>query len=189
MPLGAVEVIKDIIKRLRPKKCLEWGMGYGTLIFCSLLEKDSIWYAIEHDAEWFNRISGYSKRLKNIKAFLVAPNNFPWTDENDDGSYSDLEDYINFPEQYGKFNFILVDGRARLDCLSKAHEMLEDRGVVILHDAERKFYHAAFKLYKYSILISEEPKSIWIGSNAPDINKIIDADRYKKLWRLFNRRR
>ena len=51
----------------------------------------------------------------NIK--YIPPNNYPWSDNNNDGSYEDLIDYIEFPDNHTPYDFILIDGRARLECI------------------------------------------------------------------------
>lgn len=41
MKYEGIEVIKEIINNLNPKKCLEWGSRYSTLFFPKLLPKGS----------------------------------------------------------------------------------------------------------------------------------------------------
>ena len=60
----------------------------------------------------------------------------------------DLDEYIDFPSTLNiKFNFILVDGRKRAECLKRASTILASNGVAVLHDAEREWYHEGFKYY------------------------------------------
>ena len=169
-----IEVIKKILTELHPQRCLEWGSGYSTLYFPKFLTENAKWISIEHSREWANRIKRMN-RNSGVEVFYVPPNHYPWSDVNQDGSYSDLKDYIEFPRKFGNFDFILVDGRARKDCLTVAYDIISDGGVVILHDAERKYYHEPFKLYKYQRLFPGGQKGIrdlWIGSKKLNIKKL-----------------
>jgi len=112
-----IDIIVELIKKKKPKYCLEWGAGYSTVYFPRFLNDNALWISVEHDEKWANRIR-YMIRRPNIKIYYVPPNNYPWTDEYNDGTYADLKDYVDFPKKLGmKFDFILVDGRARKDCL------------------------------------------------------------------------
>ena len=55
MKYREIEIIEEIIKNLKPKKCLEWGAGYSTLYFPRLLDSDAKWISIEHEKEWFEK--------------------------------------------------------------------------------------------------------------------------------------
>ena len=135
-------IIEELLKNLQPKQCLEWGSGYSTIYFTKFLPTDSNWLAIEHASEWAKRINSLNKNSR-IKIKFVPPNRFPWTDDNNDGSYSDLMDYIEYPKDAAPFDFILIDGRSRIACLERAIEWISDKGVVVLHDSNREFYHPA----------------------------------------------
>jgi hypothetical protein len=120
-----------------------------------------------------------------IKVFHVPPNHMPWSDINGDGTYSDLKDYIEFPGENESFDFILIDGRARKDCLIKTHEIVRDKGIVILHDANRKYYQEPFKLYKHQILYCDNRKDaggLWIGSKGLEISDVLNLGKHRKIW-------
>lgn len=188
MKYREIEIIEDILINLQPHKCLEWGGGYSTLYFPLFLNKDSKWFSIEHDKDWALKVQHMNKN-PNVEIFNILPNHIPWTDPNKDGAYSDLKDYIEFPSQIGKFDFILIDGRARKDCLMKALDIINDKGVVILHDANRKYYHDSLRFYNYQILFENyRPNShgLWIGSK-DNIKDVMDADRHRKLWQIYNK--
>lgn len=122
---------------------------------------------------------------QQIKIINVVPNHFPWSDECQDGSYSDLKDYVEFPSGFENFDFILIDGRARKDCLIKAHEIIDDKCIVILHDANRKNYQKSFDLFKYQMLFSDnrnDAGGLWIGSKGIEINDVLNLDKHRKIW-------
>ncbi len=107
-----------------------------------------------------------------IRLFHIPPNHSTPSDVYEDGTYADFEDYIEFPERFGQFDFILVDGRARADCLVKAYQLVKDEGAVVLHDAARRYYHKPFSLYPHQVLLAgnlvDDPNApaggLWIGS-------------------------
>lgn len=184
-----IEVIVEILKRLRPERCLEWGSGYSTLYFPRFLGNSSQWISIEHDRQWATTIKGMNRNHR-AEIFHVPPDHFPWTDKNGDGAYSDLIRYIEFPSDMGSFGFILVDGRGRKDCLVKACSLLNDRGVVVLHDANRMIYRNAYSLYKHQVVFQDYRNIIgglWIGSNGTEMREVLDVGVQKELWSLYKR--
>lgn len=181
-------IIKEILKKRKPRMCLEWGTGYSTLYFPKCLEEDFRWISIEHEKQWFKKI----KQLiadGRISVYYVPPNQWPPTDPYADGSLADFKDYVEFPERLNeKFDFILVDGRARKFCLIKAFELLRDDGIIVLHDANRQYYHAPFMLYDYQVLFQDSRRDeggIWIGSKRLILDSFISIDRHKLNWNLL----
>ena len=188
MKYREIDIVEDILKKLHPKNCLEWGSGYGTMYFPSLLSADAKWTAVEHNAEWAEKLQEMNN-MPNVTVFYLKPNSTPWTDPDNDGAFADLKDYIEFPDRLGKFDFILVDGRARKECMKKTIDLLNEKGVVVLHDANRTYYHETLKLYKYRFFFENyRPNShgLFIGSQGTDIRDILDVEQYKKLWGFYN---
>ncbi|MCG3115704.1 MAG: class I SAM-dependent methyltransferase [Candidatus Manganitrophus sp. SA1] len=183
-----IDIIEEVLRSLRPKKCLEWGTGFSTLYFSKFLTEETKWVSIEHEKDWSSHI-GRLNQNKKIEIHHVAPNRFPWTDPEKDGAYDDLKDYVEFPATLGKFDFILVDGRARAHCLKKAEQLLEENGVVILHDANRRHYHAPFSLFKHQILLTDYRRSggIWVGSKEADLGNLLDLNKHRMLFRIYNK--
>ncbi len=180
-----MEVMEEILRNLRPLKCLEYGSGFSTVYFSKFLDKNSKWIAMEHDKEWFEKIKNINKS-PNIEVFLVPPNRYPWQGKEEDGTYYDFKEYIEFTGRFGKFDFIFIDGRAREHCLVKAYELLEDDGIVVLHDAQRVYYHRPLKLYKYQMVIDAEGIAhLWVGSKGLDLKTILDIDKYEKAWQVY----
>ena len=53
-----------------------------------------------------------------------------------------MADYVARPGQLGmEFDFVLVDGRARIHCLVEGWKLLRPGGVILIHDAQRPEYH------------------------------------------------
>ncbi len=124
-------------------KVLEWGSGDSTVYFPSKLLSASTWDSVEHNPEWAARtralIEGYDN--PNIRVHFVGCNK-GYQEGIDDGDFDTFRDYILFPTELGKrFQIILVDGRARAECMQIGWMLLEDKGVMVLHDAQRFEYN------------------------------------------------
>lgn len=125
-----------------PVRALEWGSGSSTVYFPARLKSGSEWLSVEHNAVWAEKVRGFiaASETHGIEVIHV-PCSGNWCDEDGDGSYDEFRAYINFPTTLGKkFKLILVDGRARADCLQTGWRLLDEAGLMILHDAQRTSY-------------------------------------------------
>ena len=192
-----IRVVEEILENLSPEKCLEWGAGYSTIYFPKFLKEDAKWITVEHDEKWSRKIRKICHNPK-VEIFHVAADRFPWTDDHNDGSYEDLSGYIQFPSNYGDFDFVLIDGRARKACIIKAYNLLKEEGVVILHDANREHYHKPFGLYKHQVLFTDYRAllmkvmvnrfggGVWIGSKGNELESLLNMDKHKESWRIYS---
>ena len=155
MWLSEINYIEDTLVNLaKERECLEvleWGSGNGTVYFSKFLQKENVnfkWVAVEHFIPWFEKVVAMLKthRLSDrVECFLKSPT---YEEDKNIQETLDLNEYIHFPATLGiEFDFILVDGRRRKECLHKAVEILSPDGVVVLHDAERPWYHEGCKHY------------------------------------------
>ena len=143
-----------IVEALGPRRCLEWGSGGSTralLERCPFIEQ---YVSIEHDARWHAEVakSVHDPRLSLhlvLPDLPVPPPNAPKAavTEWDDRAEVDPErmrSYVGFARSLGqRFDFVLVDGRARCFCLREGFDLLRPGGVIVLHDAQRQEYHRA----------------------------------------------
>ncbi len=189
-----IEIVEDVLRALQPRRCLEWGAGFSTLRFTSLLPPDAHWLSIEHDRAWHGRVQDMAATAEGARArielYWVPPNREPWSDANGDGSAEDLADYVAFPAQRGPFDFILVDGRARIDCLLAARDLVSPDGFVILHDANRAYYHAAFAPYPHQVTFFDHRSragGLWIGSTGRALDSLIDVPAHQAFWHRASR--
>lgn len=181
-----IEVVQEILQRLQPVNCLEWGAGFSTLFYPRLLAENACWLSVEHEAAWSERIRA-AKPSQVARIQHVAPNQFPWTDPEQDGSESDLQDYLSYPEQFAPFDFILVDGRARNACVKQAHVLLKPEGVVVMHDANRPLYWREFGLFANQCHLHgyrTNAGGLWLASKQRPIATILDVDFHQTVWRL-----
>lgn len=116
----------------------EYGPGASTILFAKLFPNAKI-HGVEHDAVWFERCKNLMRMFPNVSIALERIDS-----PQRNGSY------VTKPMHLGLFDLIFVDGRLRADCLAVASLCLKPEGVVVLHDASRPAYHAAFKFYEPS---------------------------------------
>lgn len=176
-----LDIFVEVIQNLQPAKCLEWGSGFSTLYFPKLLQPSANWLSIEHDQAWVEKIKMLNNK-KNVTIKHIKPHNEKWKG---DGTYEDFKQYVDYPSNLKFFDLIIVDGRARKDCLERGVQLLSDKGVIILHDANRLKYHNAFKFYKNSTLFTDHHTSyggLWIGSNHVAIDEVLDVKKNQKVW-------
>jgi hypothetical protein len=127
----------------------EFGSGGSTLFF---LEKVKKLVSVENNRLWFKRIEMLTKKNKTHNlTYLFIPSEHGSNKE----FCSSLPEYKNQNfKKYAKsitkfsdnsFDFVLVDGRARLACLKEAIPKVKKGGYLILDNSERSKYKNAFE--------------------------------------------
>jgi predicted O-methyltransferase YrrM len=193
MKFMEIEVLEEVLTRLAPCRCLEWGAGYSTLKFPHLIPGGATWLSVEHDSEWAGKVAALVDR-PGVTVHHVPPDRYPWTDANGDGAANDLARYIEFPTEFAPFDFILVDGRARTACLTAARELLSATGVVVLHDAHREYYQDGVSSYERQLRLrfhdrrarGRRARVFWIGSRGRPIEDVLDVVYHRRVWRLYD---
>ena len=178
MKYKEISILKEIFKNLQPKKCLEYGCGTSTIYYLNHLPKGADWYSIEHHKGWFDKMQSQNiydnLHLSHVELEDVEPTTL-------------AEDaYVNYPEQFGQFDFILVDGIRREHCIYKAHELLSENGLLIVHDSNRTEYHDLIKEFPNWMILQDFRKTaggIGFASKQLDLNKLISIEPHLKLWK------
>ena len=112
--------IMDLLIRLKPRKCFEWGAGWSTVFFPRFIP-ESIWMSMEHLQMYVDLISPHLPT--NVK-LLLRP---IW-----ESTYVSEAAY----EVKGQpFDFAFVDGERRDDCVEMALQILRKGGLAVQHDA------------------------------------------------------
>ena len=124
-----------------PIDSLEWGSGNSTIYFSSQLPDKSNWFSYEHNSDWYQEVVSmlHSFASRGVTIEFVPPS-MPF-DNLTDGDFDTFMHYVVAPIRLGKkFNFILVDGRARVACMAVGWELLDKKGIMVIHDAQRREY-------------------------------------------------
>jgi glycosyltransferase involved in cell wall biosynthesis len=167
---------------------LEWGSGLSTLHYPAWLVEQGIqvsWTVIEHDRGLFREALEADLRDRGARIVMAEELEGAGKQPNepgitavvfDEGRISpfdenplryvdrekDLDDYVGLPASLGlRFHVVIVDGRKRRRCLIEAASLLEERGVAVLHDAQRPYYHSAFGQFASGRRVGDE---LWIGA-------------------------
>lgn len=122
---------------------LEWGSGGSTVTFSPKVKS---YYSIEHIEEWYNNVDEYIKTNKlKVNNNLVKPDK-PRTIPT---KYEEFKTYIEYPKNFDvKFDIVLIDGRARVQCAEYIKPFLNDNALVLIHDFwRRKQYHGILETY------------------------------------------
>lgn len=141
--------------RLSGFRIFEWGSGGSTLYW---LRKDAaLVVSIEHDPEWFEKMSAATAGSSNLDYRLILPERLP--PGSAPGDPGDPDDYAtddpglssftfreyaaaidSYPPDY--FDLILVDGRSRPACLKHGGQKVRIGGMLVLDNADRPYYLA-----------------------------------------------
>ena len=150
-PWMTFDAIEYLQSHIRPGwRVFEYGSGGSTLFWLHL---GAECVSIEHDKEWYSIVSGYIGERAQADYRLVLPELL--TTAQDDADPSDPAQYLSsslpgysfknyvtqidtFPDQY--FDVIVVDGRSRPSCLVHSIPKLKTGGLLVLDNADRKYY-------------------------------------------------
>jgi len=144
-----------VVEAVAPRRCLEWGSGGSTralLEACPFIER---YVSVEHDPTWHAEVTA-SVTDPRLSYHLVPPD-VPHPDRKDRRAVIAWEaraeeqpemfaSYVGLPRTLGlRFDFVLVDGRARGFCLEEGWQLLDPGGVILLHDAQREQYQPTLR--------------------------------------------
>lgn len=138
----------------RSLNIFEYGAGYSTLYYSGVLKEQRCsfqWHAVEHQDWWWRKVQQQAARkgiLSEVFLYLCALNE----------TQQDIAAYVQKPLHLNmKWDIILVDGRFRRRCMEIAKQCLKPDGVIVLHDAQRPYYHSACALFPHHRWISSSP--------------------------------
>ncbi len=144
---------------------LEWGSGGSTYHFPQYVSKRVV--SIEHDKKWCEKVkgevAGTTKVPVEMRCVEVARGTDGWgtRDPFEEGNYKVFRAYIDEIDKLGAKNwdFILIDGRARVDAAIKALSYLRDDSILVLHDTWR-LVRSYRDIYNYYDLV-DQSYTVW----------------------------
>jgi len=173
-----IAFLTTVLNVIKPRRVLEWGSGHSTIWFSNHMIQQSmemeIWLSVEHDEAWARQMLEMDTpnpvQLLHIKPDHPRPKGF---------RKNHFRDYVQKPLEYGPFDLVIVDGRARNYCLSAAKSVVSLYGLVILHDANRLYYLPGMLTYPFSFSRKDwrpYEGGIWAGGlNKKTLSRIKEA--------------
>lgn len=191
MKTKELDILSELLDKLQPAYCFEWGSGYSSLYFPSKLHSLKLWYALEHNQKWFEHISVLNtnelvkmKFIPPINFEIVKSKGYTWQKE---GTYDQFKDYVDYPATLlVKFDFMFIDGRARTACLKQAYDLLSEDGVVVLHDANRENYFVDPPPFKHILRFKDFRQAaggILIASKNRSLDTVINIPGHEAAWK------
>ena len=119
---------------------LEWGSGGSTQNFAQFAKKRAV--SIEHNSRWCRLVD---RRLQaanvtvEMRCVEIKKGRAGWAGGLTEGNYIQFRPYVDEISRLGQrtWDFVLIDGRARVDCAIKALSYISATSKVVLHDSER----------------------------------------------------
>ena len=125
----------------------EYGSGSSTLYFSRRVAQV---FSIEHHRGWFENIQKTleEQATKNVDNKLIEPETLDGNRVTGYISWNPLykgisfESYVKsidaFPDGY--FDAVIIDGRARTDCIAHAKNKIKKGGYLVVDNSERTYY-------------------------------------------------
>lgn len=124
----ATQRVEAFLARRANVRAFEFGAGAST---AWLARRAASVISVEHNAQWQTLISPMLERLGNARL---------WGRELDGDAYVSAID-----EAGGPFDLIVIDGRRRVECLTRALPHLRKDGIILFDDSGRSRYRTAIR--------------------------------------------
>ena len=168
-----INFVSNILVNINPKHVLEYGSGGSTVFFPKFTPNIEAWIAVEHNHWWEAEVSKAVNKKYPEKFIHVAcvPSTTGRWDERTDTLEEDeiiFKRYVDYPSKREPFcyDIIIVDGVARIGCLTNVWKVSKKGTLVILHDSEREWYEPGVKaLIKSGAELVATFESFWNGNN------------------------
>ncbi|MFC5285465.1 class I SAM-dependent methyltransferase [Actinokineospora guangxiensis] len=141
----AMREVERFLARRADARVFEYGAGASTVW---LAKRAARVHSVEHDAEFGRHVAAMVADLPNVELRVVAPTPAGPGSRARSGraGHEDLafDDYVDAIEAVGgRFDLIVVDGRARVDSFRRALEHLADDGLIVFDNVRRARYRPA----------------------------------------------
>jgi hypothetical protein len=137
------KVMKFIEKNFSKKhvSVFEWGSGASTIW---MAKRGYQVISVEHDERWAQAVKLKSEELNvafisTVKVPRLTTS--PHVRSQKKGYEGlDFQEYVAEIHKHGLFDLIVIDGRARVDCLIAARSHLKKEGIILFDNSNRKRY-------------------------------------------------
>jgi precorrin-6B methylase 2 len=167
-PFVAQDRVESYLSKRDNPQVFEWGSGASSVW---LSKRSHRVVTVEHDEDWALQMRQVASRykLRNLEIVHVEAlrSVSPKISSGKIGYEGlDFTRYVNSIEAYENFDLIVIDGRARIDCLIVALKHLKPSGVILLDDSNRKRYRSRLPLLPESTLRGLGPASLWVSQSS-----------------------
>lgn len=141
---GFIDELSSLIPATA-SRFLEWGAGCSTLLFQKIAsERGGSALTVEHDPAWYESVRKSIWYPQSVIA--LADLDGPRLSQSDAGLH-----YASYPTtRHGvPFDFILIDGRRRVECAINALSFAGPDTVIVLHDYRRTRYQALSHVFDF----------------------------------------
>lgn len=132
--------------RRTPPRVFEYGSGASTVWLSR--RADEV-YTVEHDARFAAVVAGLLEGTANTTLHLVepVPASAPTVPSAKEGYAGlDFAEYVAAIDAVpGRFDLVVVDGRARAACLARALPRMNRDGLVVFDNSRRRRYRASIE--------------------------------------------
>lgn len=137
-----VDHYRRLLRRVRPRRILEWGPGESTRVALASPGLEQI-VSIEHNPKWLPSIR--DARWRVVLARAEKP------------EYVDLHGLDDA-------DLFFIDARRRIECLELTREKARPGAAVCLHDAQRERYHQALARFERVEFLAFGFAVAWVGN-------------------------
>lgn len=158
---GAIDEVERFLRERPQARVFEFGSGASTLW---LAKRSGSVDTVEHDVDFAEVVRELIAGVDNVTLHVVeAPSvqaGRPTVRSERQGSEDlDFDDYVSTIEQVGgRFDLVVIDGRARVECLRRALPHVAADGVILFDDAERPRYADALRMPGLSVQVRRGAK-------------------------------
>jgi hypothetical protein len=130
----------------RAIRVFEWGSGASTIW---MLKRGFSVVSVEHDLEYSEKVKLVAKKENQFVNLIVQvpilnESEKKWSQKR---GYENLDftGYVNAIENFGEFDLIVIDGRAREACLKISKRHLSRGGIILFDNSNRNRYRSAIE--------------------------------------------
>lgn len=139
---NAIDEIEAFLLARPNARVLEYGSGASTVW---LARRAHFVKSIEHDPDWYHLVRQRVQPFSNVEIVLrepeVAKPSGAYTSEKGEFSGWSFKNYVCEIERDSKpYDLIIIDGRARNDCLDAAKLHLVNGGLILFDNTSRRRY-------------------------------------------------
>jgi hypothetical protein len=149
---SAVDAVDAFLARRPAARVFEYGSGASTVW---LARRAGEVHSVEHDRRWAALLRPRLATFSNVTLHEVeaVPSSTPLAPSGRRGNqHLDFTDYVSTIDRVGgRFDLVVIDGRARTSCLAAAVKLTDPHGLVVVDNSRRRRYQAALSAEPFTL--------------------------------------